>query len=97
MKLLMCLECGDIFNLDKINKICSCGKTSGKYINDLDAEIKGKCKAIGFSNKTFVKAFQLQKIEDDAQAKINKPVCCNGQEFTAFFIPESATSIKRID
>ena len=97
MKILMCLEWGDIFNLNYNNKNCSCGKTSGKYINELDAEIKGKCKAIGFSNGTFIKAYQIQKIEDDAQAKINKPVCCDGQNFGAFFIPESATSIKRVD
>lgn len=89
----MCLDCGDIFSLNMKRKICSCGKTQGQYIDNLNAEIKGNCKAIGFANNSFRKAYQMQKIEDDAQA--GKPVCCDGVPFTAFFIPESATSVKR--
>jgi len=96
MKLLMCLYCGDIFNLTHELKICHCGKSSGQYIDDLNAKIQGNCKAIGFSNTSFRKAYYLQKIEDEAQAKINKQICCEGQNFEAFFIPEYATSIKRI-
>jgi len=97
MKLLICLECGDIFSLNRKLKICSCGKTQGQYIDNLNVEIKGNCKAIGFANDSFKKAYQLQKIEDDAQTTINKPVCCEGKNFEAFFIPESATSIKRVN
>ena len=96
MKLLMCLKCSDIFNLTYSLKTCSCGESSGRYLNELDAEIKGNCKAIGFSNGTFIKAYKLQKIEDDAQLKTGKNSCCDGQNFGAFFIPESATSIKRV-
>lgn len=33
----MCLDCNDIFNHEvKINK-CSCGKTKGQYIDNLNA------------------------------------------------------------
>lgn len=94
MKLLICLECGDIFNLTFKEKTCGCGETSGKYIDSLNAEIKGNCQPIGFSNKKFKMAYQLQKYEDAAQE--NKPICCDGVPFDAFFIPEAATSIKRI-
>lgn len=94
MKLLMCLNCGDIFNLTSNVKSCRCGNSSGRYVDNLNVEIKGNCKAIGFANQKFINAYQLQKIEDEAQS--GKPVCCNGVPFDAFFIPESLTSVKRI-
>lgn len=94
MKLLLCTNCGDIFNLTFKEKSCGCGSCSGKYVDDLNAEIKGSCQPIGFDNNSFVRAYQLQKIEDRAQN--GKPVCCDGVPFSAFFIPESATSIKKI-
>lgn len=95
MKLLLCLDCGDIFNLGMPIKTCSCGKTSGKYVDELNVQIKGNCKVIGFNNNSFRRAHELQKIEDK-HSKINTLICCQGQNFEAFFIPENATSIKRI-
>lgn len=95
MKLLICLECSDIFNLTMREKHCICKKSSGKYIDNLNTEIKGNCKCIGFSNESFKKAYMMQKIEDKAQE--GKPSCCKGTEFTAFFIPDNATSVKRIE
>ena len=94
MKLLICLDCMDVFNLTMTEKTCGCGKSSGKYIDNLNAEIKGNCKGIGFANNKFQIAYQMQKMEDDAQK--GKQSCCAGAEFTAFFIPESATSIRRV-
>ena len=84
----------DVFNLTMTEKTCSCGKSSGQYIDNLNAEIKGNCQGIGFANNKFKIAYQMQKMEDDAQK--GKPSCCAGVEFTAFFIPESATSIRRV-
>ena len=95
MKLLMCLKCGDVFSLSSEDKSCGCGESGGKYVDELNAEIRGDCKAIGFDNKKFVLAYQLQRIEDQYDA--DKDVCCEGIYFDAFFIPESAKSIKRID
>lgn len=95
MKLIICLECMDVFNLTKDTKTCGCGESSGKYIDDLNAEIKGNCKGIGFANSKFQNAYHMQKMEDEAQK--GKPSCCEGVEFTAFFIPETASSIKRVD
>lgn len=92
MKLLMCLECSDIFNLNKKTKSCGCSKTSGRCIDDLNAEIFGPCIAIGFSNSSFTNAYARQVIENK---HASFDTCCKGQEFTAFFIPEWAKSIKR--
>lgn len=39
MKLLFCKEGGDIVKLTRDVKSCSCGQVSGRYINDLDAEV----------------------------------------------------------
>ena len=94
MKLLLCLDCTDIFVLRDINRTCICGKSSGKYIDDLNAEIKGNCKAIGFANDSFSTAYRIQKMDDEANNGTDS--CCSGVEFTAFFIPENAKSIKRI-
>jgi hypothetical protein len=91
----MCLDCGDIFNLISVGKICSCGNTHGVYIDDINAEISGNCKAIGFSNIKFELAYTMQDLEDEAQNGANS--CLPGVEFTAFFIPETAKSVKRID
>ena len=89
----MCTKCGDMFNLTMEEKSCGCGACSGKYIDSLNAEIKGECQPIGIDNSSFKMAYTLQIMEDKAQGKI--PVCCDGVPFSAFFIPASATSIKK--
>jgi len=95
MKLLVCRKCNDIFNLSRKDKKCSCGETGGKYVDELNAEIFGDCQPIGIANGSFRQAYQIQKYEDSLPKK--KDECCKGVEFTAFFIPKSATSVLRID
>jgi len=95
MKLLVCLECGDIFSLREIVRTCICGESSGSYINSLSAEIKGNCKAIGFANDSFKTAYKMQQIDDKAQ--VGTDSCCFGVEFIAFFIPETANSVNRVN
>lgn len=95
MKLLYCYKCGDIFNLTFKEKSCGCGETKGQYIDELNAHISGQCQPIGIANGSFRTAHTIQKVED--QRKKAKNDCCKGIEFTAFFIPEAATSIERID
>ena len=94
MKILMCLKCGDIFNLSKKEKTCGCGETKGLYVDELNAEISGECQPIGIANGSFLQSIKIQRIEDKKQKQKDK--CCKGIEFTAFFIPESATSIRRV-
>lgn len=57
MKLLLCLECNDIFSLDLKKKKCSCGKTKGQYIDHLNAIYEGdSALPIGISNPSFREA-----------------------------------------
>lgn len=95
MKLLLCLECSDIFLLTKEERKCKCGESKGLYVDDLNAEISGKCIPIGFSNPSFIKALKMQIIENKHYDG-NKDTCCKGIEFEAFIIPDWAKSIKRI-
>lgn len=93
MKLLVCLKCSDIFNLKRELKFCSCGESSGKYLDDLTAEINGDCEPIGFSNASFIDALKKQRIENKNYDG-NKDTCCRGIEFNAFIIPVWANTIK---
>lgn len=95
MKLLMCMDCGDIFNLTRELKKCGCGKTTGQYVDELNAEITGNCQPIGFANGSFIESLKVQRIENKVPK--NKNECCKGVEFTAFFIPDAATSLCKID
>lgn len=95
MKLLVCVECGDIFNLTEREKVCGCGKSKGRYVDNLNAEISGTCEPIGFANNSFGRSYRLQQIENK-HYKGDKDTCCNGVEFTAFFIPVWAKSVKRV-
>lgn len=94
MKLLMCLNCGDIFNLTMKEKSCGCGETKGKYIDNLNAEYEGDAQPIGMANGSFMESLKIQRIEDKRPRRKDK--CCMGVEFTAFFIPEKASSICKL-
>jgi hypothetical protein len=50
-----------VFNLslDK-EKSCSCGKTKGKYVDNLNAEYSGDGVPIGFRNGEFIKSVVKQ-------------------------------------
>lgn len=97
MKLLMCLDCMDIFNLTYKDKFCGCGKTKGKYTDNLNAEYSGNAQPIGFANGSFRQAYQEQKLENKMRSLKSKSECCKGVEFTAFFIPDVASSLCKID
>lgn len=58
MKLLFCSSCSDVFSLDMELKTCSCGKTSGRYTDHLNAEYSGEGVMIGFNNSTFINALR---------------------------------------
>ncbi|WP_096187064.1 hypothetical protein [Evansella halocellulosilytica] len=85
MKLLLCLECNDIFSLDLKMKKCSCAKTKGRYIDNLNAIYEGdSAMPIGFSNPSLKEAI------------LNQPDKGMGKEFTAFTIPRNCpTFIKK--
>ncbi len=85
MKLLCCLECKDVFSLSFTEKKCSCGKTTGKYLDVMNAEYKGPCVPLGFANSSFIEAVKNQPEKDW------------GKDFTAFVIQKQCDTMKRIN
>ncbi len=52
MKLIYCISCGDIFSLDLHTKTCKCGKSFGKYINNIYAVVNGEGISLAISNSS---------------------------------------------
>lgn len=59
MKLLMCLECQGIFNLQWQEKSCPCGKTSGRYVTERQAEVAGPHVAIAIGTGSLESAVMV--------------------------------------
>lgn len=90
MKLLLCPHCGDIFNLSSAEKFCSCKKTVGKYIDNVNAEYSGGT-PFCFSNPSFVAARFNQHTNDEVD-----PEGFYGERFEAWICPaNSKTFIKK--
>ena len=89
MKLLFCPHCGDIFNLSKEIKICSCGKTQGVYLkNGSDAVYDGGI-PLGINNNSFLSAIYAEQ-----ELIGNKKELF---EFTGFAISKSCNTFKEIN
>lgn len=100
MKLIFCEECYDIVKLKKnVERTCECGKSGGRYIDSLNAEVWGPCFKLGFSNHSFTAAVISQSLSGDSTEKMayGTGYVTKGREFEAFIIPESANTMKRID
>lgn len=90
MKLVLCTACQDVVRLNLAQRTCSCGKTGGQYLDDINAQYWGdKAVPLGFSNGSLILALQTQKNVGD------KPDG-SGHTFTAFVIPESCLSFRRV-
>jgi len=86
MKLLLCLKCNDIFNLDYHEKSCTCGDTKGKYNDKVNAEYSGKhAVPLGFDNLSIAHAINRQ------------PKSGWGSRFTAFVIPKKCPTFTKTD
>ena len=101
MKLLVCLLCDDVFSLRSRKRTCQCKSSSGKYLKDnLTAEFSGPCLLLGFANSTYIQAVRDQvKLGDDGLVPMGfGPYSqeLKGRDFTAFVIPDSAKTAKRI-
>jgi len=79
MKLLLCKKCSEIYSLSKETKTCTCGKTSGRYLDKGNIEYTGgdNVFVLGFSNSSLINALIEHK---DSNVM--------GTEFTAFVIPK---------
>lgn len=86
MKLIFCLECNDVISLRSgEDRVCSCGKSGGKYINHVKAEYWGPCVPLGFANSSFIEAVRNQPEKDW------------GKDFKAFVIQKQCeTFIKKM-
>lgn len=101
MKLLLCADCNQIFNLSRTYQECDGGHGGGQYTNDVDAQVWGdltKIFVLGFANTSFVSALRAQVNSGDLPADFGYAgkVVSKGRDFTAFIIPESAPSITRV-
>lgn len=82
MKLFMCTRCNDVVSLIRsANRACFCGASSGRYTDQLNAEISGPCVPIGFANRSLLTALLAQ------------PESGDGAEFVAFVIPKLCSTI----
>jgi hypothetical protein len=83
MKLLLCTSCEDVVKLGSDEwRECKCGASAGRYIDRINAEIKGDAIPIGFANGSLLAA--IRKRPEDGM----------GSVFTAFVIPKKCDSIK---
>lgn len=86
LKLIFCPQCEDIFRLIRDeDRVCKCGKSGGRYNDDLRAEIWGNAVPLGFENASFAKALTMRP---------KKSVL--GARFTAFVIPKECDTISII-
>lgn len=83
MKLLFCNDCYSVFSLSTQTKKCDCGRSEGKYIDNLNATYKGNCIPIGFHNNEFINALN------------NQPLNGWGADFKAFVIPKECKTFKK--
>tara|TARA_R110001583_G_scaffold1210_1_gene10103 strand:- start:280 stop:591 length:312 start_codon:yes stop_codon:yes gene_type:complete len=95
MKLLFCKECTAVFSLSYKEKSCDCGKTKGRYRDQMNVVYQGPAMPIGFNNSSFMSTVAIQSLLE-LKEKDNPDVCCKGEEFTAFTIPAWAKSITKI-
>jgi len=84
MKLIFCKSCHDIFSLRYDKRYCSCKKSYGYYIDNIEAKIGGNAIPVGFDNKSFLNAV------------IDRPTSGLGSRFEAFIIPHICNTIKDV-
>jgi len=83
MKLIFCPSCTEVRSLRPQIVFCECKKSSGKYIDNLNAVIYGQAIPLGFSNPSFVSAIKNQRDTSP------------GVTFTAFIIEKNCPTVSR--
>ena len=53
MKLFVCRSCGDLVRIYSDWRACGCSRSSGRYVDDREAEFSGPCVVLGIDNKQF--------------------------------------------
>ena len=83
MKLIYCKKCHDVVSMRYQERSCFCGKSKGKYLDNLNAEFSGPVIPLGFHNKYFHEALK------------NQPDANWGKQFTAFVIEKDCPTFKK--
>ncbi len=81
MKLIYCPDCKDIVRLMGDTRVCKCGGSRGRYLNELVAVIGGRAIPLGFTNDSFLWALK------------RRPEYGLGVMFNAFVIPVECDAI----
>lgn len=102
MKIICCVKCNQIFNLGFDYQECRGGHGGGQYTDAINAQIWGNREEIfvlGFANSTFIDALRAQIKDGDQTGMMpyGGGFERKGRDFTAFIIPESASSITHVD
>jgi hypothetical protein len=102
MKLFLCSKCSEIFNLSHEYRECKGGHGGGKYVDSLNAKVWGPSDTIfvlGFTNGSLIDAIGNQKEHGDLPATMlyGGDIVSPGRRFDAFIIPDSASSVERVD
>lgn len=72
MKLLLCTNCGDLFNLTFALKSCRCGQAKGKYLDNTHAVVNGGGVSIGIGNGSLQFALlALPHVKEDFRETTN--------------------------
>lgn len=106
MKLLVCLACGDIFNLvPNKPKSCSCGDVSGHYINNREAVVNGNGFSLAMGSGSIIEAIQevqQQLTHNSAPNDLNRDWWKNNNQILCWARPHSGpgnphTTVKKDD
>lgn len=100
MKLLLCAKCNEVFNLGHSYKECSGNHGGGEYTDEVNAKIwgdKDRIFLLGFANSSIVSALRSQIKDGDSDETFYYAgeFTPKGREFTAFVIPNAASSVTR--
>jgi len=68
-------------------RACSCERSKGKYVDEINLEYSGPCRVLGFTNKSFASALSYR------QHNGNK----KGIVFKSFVIPPHGDNIVRVE
>ena len=93
MKLLYCVACGDLFNLQLTIKTCSCGKTAGRYERDGErAVVNGGGYSIAIGNSSFYAALYAAKDQADDPRQSQQDLRAGSTAFSAWARQHSGPS-----
>ncbi len=95
MKLVLCIDCQDIFSLRQQARVCMCGRSGGRYLNSLDAVYWGpRAVPLGINNRSLVQVLKDQDSGGDLIVPQGQMV--PGRTVDAFLIPSCAPTMRKI-